>query len=288
MKAVADLITQMEVNTTASPNENTYLDDEGLKHCNVCHDYLETFIINPFTGVKTKVNCKCTCFFEEQKREEEAKRNFERQQEIKRLQKNSLLGERYKDVTFDNSRTGENAMFDKAFKRCRNYCEIPNKVLEEGYGMYIFGDSGTGKTHLTACMVNELVKQQKPVLFTNFFEISQIIRGTFNKNSKTSEIDMIEKIANIDFLFLDDLGTEKVTKNGEDNWLQEKVFEVLNKRYNNKKPTIFTSNYSLDELNTDRGLMEKTVERIFEMSSLILEIKGESNRIKNRQNELPF
>lgn len=287
MKAVADLITQMEVNTVNSPNENTYLDEEGLKHCSICNDYLEAVITHPFTGVETKVNCKCSCFFEAQRKEEEAKRNFERQQEIKRLQKNSLLGDRYKDVTFDNTITGENTMFDTAFKRCKNYCSVSSKVLEEGYGIYIYGDSGTGKTHLTACMVNELVKQQRPVLFTNFFEISQIIRGTF-KSSKTSEIEMIEKIANIDFLFLDDLGTEKVTKNGEDNWLQEKIFEILNKRYNNKKPTIFTSNYSLEELINNRGVMEKTVDRILEMSSVILKIEGESNRIKNRQNELPF
>ena len=287
MKAVADLITQMEVNTVNSPNENTYLDEEGLKHCSICNDYLEAVITHPFTGVETKVNCKCSCFFEAQRKEEEAKRNFERQEEIKRLQKNSLLGDRYKDVTFENTRTGENPMFDTAYKRCKNYCSVSSKVLEEGYGMYIYGDSGTGKTHLTACMVNGLVKQQRPVLFTNFFEISQIIRGTF-KSSKTSEIEMIEKIANIDFLFLDDVGTEKVTKNGEDNWLQEKIFEILNKRYNNKKPTIFTSNYSLEELINNRGVMEKTVDRILEMSSVILKIEGESNRIKNRQNELPF
>lgn len=287
MKAIADLIDKMEVNIVNSPNENTYIDDEGLKHCSICNDYLETFIVHPFTKVQTKVNCKCTCFFEEQKKEEEAKRNFERQQEIKRLQKNSLLGDRYKDVRFSNSRVGENPTFDIAFKRCKNYCDVSSNVLENGYGIYMYGDSGTGKTHLTACMVNELVKQQRPTLFTNFFEISQIIRGTF-KSAKTSEVEMIDKIANIDFLFLDDLGTEKVTKNGEDNWLQEKIFEILNKRYNNKKPTIFTSNYSLEELITNRGLMEKTVDRILEMSSLILKIEGESNRIKNRQKDLPF
>lgn len=287
MKAIADLVTRMEVNTASSPNENTYIDDDGLKHCSICNDYLETYIDLQFIGGQRKVPCICTCTVNKMKAEEEAKRNYERQEEIRRLQKNSLLGDRYKDVRFSNTRTGENPTFDTAFKRCRNYCEVSSNVLENGYGIYIYGDSGTGKTHLTACMVNELVRQQRPTLFTNFFEISQIIRGTF-KSSKTSEIDMIEKIANIDFLFLDDLGTEKVIKNGEDNWLQEKIFEILNKRYNNKKPTIFTSNYSLEELISNRGLMEKTVDRILEMSSLILKIEGESNRIKNRQNELPF
>lgn len=267
-------------------HENTYIKD-GLKHCSICNQPLETTINHPFTGEERIVNCVCHCTVEKLKKEDEERKNFQRQQEIRKLQKNSLLGDRYKEVRFDNTITGDNAMFDSAFIRCRKYCEISNKALQEGYGIYIYGDSGSGKTHLTACMVNELVKQQKPTLFTNFFEISQIIRGTF-KSNKDSEIDMIEKISNIDFLFIDDIGTEKVTKNGEDTWLQEKIFEILNKRYNNKKPTIFTSNYSLEELIINRGLMEKTVDRILEMSTAIIKIEGESYRIKNRKIEIPF
>lgn len=266
--------------------ENTYIKDD-LKYCGVCNEPLQTIIIHPFTGEERIVNCICQCTVNEMKKEEEERRNYERQQEIKKLQKNSLLGDRYKDTTFDITITGNNKMFDNAFKRCRNYCEVSSKVLKEGYGMYIYGDSGTGKTHLTACMVNELIKQNRPTLFTNFFEISQIIRSTF-KNNSDSEINMIEKISNIDFLFIDDLGTEKVTTNGEDNWLQTKIFEILNKRYNNKKPTVFTSNYSLEQLETERGLMSKTVDRILEMSTAILKIEGESYRIKNRKNEIPF
>ena len=280
-----NLINQAEANTLNSVN--TYIDEEGLKHCSICNWYLETIIINPFTKEPRKVNCICKCTEDKMKREEEEKRNYERQREIERLQKSSLLGDRYKNVRFEKTKLGDNKQFDEAFKRCKNYCDISSQVLENGYGIYLYGDSGTGKTHLTACMVNELIKQHRPVLFTNFFEISQFIRGTF-KSSKDTEANMIEKISNIDFLFIDDIGTEKVVKNGEDNWLQEKIFEILNKRYNNKKPTIFTSNYSLEELIVNRGVMEKTVDRILEMSSVILKIEGESYRIKNRSNEIPF
>lgn len=280
------VINRMDQSMHNSRNENTYIKN-GLLHCSICNEPLETIINNPFTGDERKVNCICQCDVEKAKREEEESRKAEMKREIKQLLRNSLLGERYKNAFFETTRTGENNTFDTAFKRCKNYCEVSSKVLENGYGIYLWGNSGTGKTHLTACMVNELSKQHRPTLFTNFFEISQIIRGTF-KSSTDSEANMIEKIANIDFLFIDDLGTEKVTKNGEDNWLQEKIFEILNKRYNNKKPTIFTSNYSLEELMNERGLMEKTVDRILEMSSLILKVEGGSYRIKNRNNEIPF
>lgn len=283
---INNLINKMDQNMQRSNDDNTYIKN-GLRHCSICDEPLQTIINNPFTKGERIVNCVCRCTVEKLKREEEERKNYEKQQQIRKLQRSSLLGDRYKNTTFDNTITGDNEMFDIAFKRCRNYCEVSSKVLNEGYGMYIYGDSGTGKTHLTACMVNELIKKNRPTLFTNFFEISQIIRGTFKSNTD-SEINMIEKISNIDFLFIDDLGTEKVTKNGEDNWLQEKIFEILNKRYNNKKPTIFTSNYSLEQLINERGLMEKTVDRILEMSTAILKIEGESYRIKNRKNEIPF
>lgn len=278
----------MEVNTANSQtSENTYIDEEGLKRCKICDGYLETIIDDLFNGGFKKVKCICKCTENKLKAEEERMRNIERQEKIKKLQKNSLLGARYKDVRFENTRIGENKTFDTAYERCKKYCEVSDDILKKGYGIYIWGDSGTGKTHLTACMVNALVHQQRTVLFTNFFEISQFIRGTFN-NSKETEMDIIEKIADVDFLFLDDLGTEKVTKNDEDTWLQGKIFEILNKRYNNKKPTIFTSNYSLEELFQNRGLMEKTIDRILEMSSALLYIEGESQRIKNRPSDLPF
>ena len=74
--------------------------------------------------------------------------------------------------------------------------------MEDGLGIYIYGDKGTGKTHLTACMANVLIKQRRQVLFTNFAEISKLIRGTFGRISE-SESDFIKRLAGIDFLFIE-------------------------------------------------------------------------------------
>lgn len=265
---------------------NTYLKDD-LLYCSLCNTPRQTIINNPFTGEPRKVNCICQCQAEKMRQEELEARNREKQREIDKLQKQSLLGDRYKNVRFDNTKTGYNAKFDEAYRRCKNYCEVSSKVLENGYGIYIFGDKGTGKTHLTACMVNELINQYKTVLFTNFFEISKMIRSTFNKKSETEE-EFINKISNIDFLFIDDIGSEVLKKNDEDTWLQGIVFDVINKRYNNKKPTVFTSNHSLQELITQRGLMPKTVDRMLEMANLILKIEGDSYRLEARNCDLPY
>lgn len=232
-----------------------------------------------------RVRCRCECQAEEY---DKAEKDRERQREIERLQRASLIGERYQKVNFELTETGHNPTFDAAFARCRKYCEVSDKVLAAGLGIYLYGDKGTGKTHLTACMANALISQCKQVLFTNFMEISKLLRATFGKQN-VSEAEYINKLATIDFLFIDDLGTERVQTKDGDLWLQEKIFDILNKRYNNKKPTIFTSNYNIQELITERGFAERTVDRIVEMSGAILKIEGDTYRLKARSAvELPF
>jgi len=89
-------------------------------------------------------------------------------------------------------------------------------------------------------------------------------------------------------LFFDDLGTEKLTKNQEDTWLQCLLFDLINRRYNARKTTIFSSNYSINELVTKRGLAKRTASRIAEMSAgAVLKISGESMRGKFTE-KLPF
>ena len=87
------------------------------------------------------------------------------------------------------------------------------------------------------------------------------------------------RFANIEVLFFDDLGTEIFTKNSNDTWLQGLLFDLINKRYNCKKATIFSSNHSLNELINERGIAEKTVDRISEMTSgAVMKIEGVSLR----------
>lgn len=263
-------------------NDNEYYDEfNNTIRCKKCNDKL----ITDFEVFGKRQRCICKCKEEELKAEEEKLRQQEKLQQLDKLRKASLLGDKYKDVNFENTEKSHET-FNKALVRCKNYCEIYKQSLEKGYGIYIYGNSGTGKTHLTACICNELLKKGQQCLFTNFFEISRSIRATFNSKSE-DESNMINRIASVDFLFIDDLGTELARKNGEDTWLQEKIFEIVNKRYNENKPTIFSSNYSLNQLIDERGIMNKTVDRIAEMATVILKIEGNSVR-HNRKKNIPF
>lgn len=283
MEHISQIINQSSI-TTSSQN-NTYIGEDGLIYCSNCHTLRETKNIVSVFNKRMPVMCEC---MKEKERKEKEQAEYKRKMQIlDRLRSASLLGERYTNTTFENTDTSVGGDFLKAFERCKKYCEIADTVLENGYGIYIYGNSGTGKTHLTACICNELISQYRQCLFTNFFEISKLIRATWGRNNTDAE-SIIRNIGEVDFLFIDDLGTEALRKNGEDNWLQEQVFDIINKRYNNKKPTIFSSNHSLNELMTERGMMDKTVDRIMEMSTAIIKVNGESYRAKNRRKGVAF
>lgn len=224
--------------------------------------------------------CKCQSQALEEQRELEQKK--QRLMRFEKLKQASLLGERYKNASFDSLDLNRPQDFIDAVARCKKFCERWEDVKKEGLGIYLYGDVGTGKSLLTACIGNCLLSQMIPVLFTNFFEISKQIKKSFS-DSTITESDFVEKLATIDLLIIDDIGTEQMVKNGERTWLQDKIYDVVNARYVNKKPTIFSSNESLVDLVENCGLMKKTVDRIAAMSTAKIKLQGTSYRLTEQQ-----
>lgn len=269
---------QTTQNLTYNPEEEYQKD--GIIYCKVCNEPRTVEI--PAIGV---MRCPCSC----QQKEYEAKMVASK---IEELRKSSLIGSRFAGATFKTTEVTSKE-FGVVYNRCRRYCEVADTVLSRGIGIYLYGEKGRGKTHLAACMANQLITQLHSVLFTNFSEISQAIRNTFGNRrievgvGKTEQ-ELTKKLSEVEFLFIDDFGTEKVAKGNEDLWLQGKVYDIINSRYINNKPTIFTSNYSLRELVETRGVADKTVDRIMEMTEII-KLEGVSYRKLIRQKrDLPF
>jgi len=254
-------------------HKEEYIKDGDI-YCKVCDTPRTCF------GFTQKVRCLCECQSRKYEEQKELEQRADRLRQLEKLKVASLLGERYKNATFSNTDMACDD-FAKVADRARKYCEVAGKVLTQGTGIYLYGAKGTGKTHLTACIANELMASYYSVLYTNFSEISKSIRATYG-NRGESEQAFIDKLATIDFLFIDDFGTESVARDGDDLWLQEKIFEVVNKRYNANKPIIFTSNYSLADMIKSRGLADKTVDRITEMCEVI-KLDGKSYRLKAKQ-----
>lgn len=266
-----NILTQALIDTLNDQEE--YIKDGDI-YCKECDTPRTCF------GFTKKVRCYCECMTRNAKEQKELEQRAERLRQLEKLKVASLLGERYKNVTFGKTDM-DNDDFAKVADRAKKYCVAAGKVLAQGVGIYLYGAKGTGKTHLTACIANELMSNYYSVLYTNFSEISKSIRATYG-NRGESEQAFIDKLATIDFLFIDDFGTESVARDGDDLWLQEKIFEVVNKRYNANKPIIFTSNYSLAEMVKTRGLADKTVDRISEMCEVI-KLDGKSYRLKAKE-----
>ena len=268
-----------------SQNQESSAQNTPNETCSICGEKL---VKNAeVMGIHYSFRVMCKCKLKQIEEEKLNQEKIEKMQRVEKLKKFSLLGERYKNATFESSQTGINSSFDRAFKRCRKYCEIHEITIKNGYGIYLFGDKGTGKTHLTACMANDLMSKCVPVLFTNLFEISKAVKSTFGRETGQTEQALIDKFSNIDVLFFDDLGTEIFTKNSNDTWLQGLLFDLINKRYNCKKATIFSSNYSLNDLINKRGIAEKTVDRISEMTSgAVMKIEGISLRNTKNQEKI--
>lgn len=260
-----------------------------LEVCSVCGEKTQSIVdFKAFGGLKA-VHRDCKCERDRREFEEQACLNAEKMAQIEKLKSLSLLRKIYKNVTFESTLESQNPEFNNVLKRCKRFCENHKKVIENGHGIYIWGDIGTGKTHLTACIANELLNKCVPVLFTNLFEVSKAVRATFKRDSDITEQNLMNQFSKIDFLIFDDLGSEVFTNaKQEESWLNGLLYDLINSRYNAGKSTIFTSNYGLKELVEKRGIAEKTVNRIFAMTnSAVMRISGESMRGKFGK-EVPF
>ena len=124
-----------------------------------------------------------------------------------------------------------------AFNEAQQYASGPQGWL------VLLGGYGCGKTHLAAAIANQIVKRGQAVLFIVVPDLLDHLRATFGPNSTVSYDERFDQVRNAPLLILDDLGTQSSTP-----WAQEKLFQILNYRYNARFPTIITSNQSLEEI----------------------------------------
>lgn len=260
--------------------EDEYEDKNGLPICKKCNN--PRYFKSEDGEFLTRCLCKCQSEALKQKKETENKLYI-----INSLKKYAITNARYENSKFETTEIIDNESFKNCYYRCKSYCENADRIVNTNMGLYICGNVGCGKTHLMYCMVNALTDKLYSCLVTNFINITNNIKINFN--NKNALRDYLGKLYEVDFLFIDDLGVEKVTDtDGNTNWVQEKMFEIIDERYNNNKPIIYTSNYKISEL-LGIGLHERIASRINETSAAIFHIDCESYRIKLKRNrEIPF
>lgn len=125
-----------------------------------------------------------------------------------------------------------------AYQKCRDFAE--NIQHLEKHWILLIGTYGCGKTHLAAAIANYCLQHNQPVLFLNTPDLLDYLRATFAPGSDMSYTERFDEIRTAPVLILDDLGTESPTA-----WAIEKLYQLINYRYNARLPTVITTNKDL-------------------------------------------
>ena len=203
----------------------------------------------------------------------------------------SRIPPRYEHCTLESFEPGSPPL-TTALNKAMTFCDgYPHLGDDEGLGLLFTGDNGVGKTHLAVAVLRELITA-KGVRgqFWDFHELIREIKSSYDPETKTTELQVLEPVVEMDVLLLDDLGAWKMT-----DWMQDTLFYILNSRYMAKRPTIITTNYqdvtreeavAADALRRREFLVERISQRLrsrlMEMCAVV-RMNGQDRRQVARQ-----
>ena len=145
------------------------------------------------------------------------------------------------------------------------------------------GNNGVGKTHLACSIANELIKNGIPIIYGTLINLLAELRNSYDSDNNISEMEIIKLYEKVDLLIIDDLGKEKPSE-----WGLEKLFTIINSRYENNLPVIITTNYNQNSLaerlslNGEIETAKSIISRLYEMCYLV-KINDIDHRIKKKK-----
>jgi len=166
-----------------------------------------------------------------------------------RLLEDARIPPRYKRCDLDTFVTYPNENLLSAVRQARRFAE---SFPEPRKGLCLIGPPGIGKTHLAVAVLRRvIIAKGARGLFYDVRDLLRIIRSTYNPLVKTAEMDVLRPVMDAELLVLDDMGSEKTSE-----WVEETMNLIVNTRYNERRHTIFTSNYldTPDDAQDDSGL----------------------------------
>ena len=164
---------------------------------------------------------------EERERQEQRMKEEEQLLYVRRLKAAGIQERHLQDWTFAS------ATDTPSVQMAKRYTENWKKVKAENLGLLLWGDVGTGKSFLAACIANALLEKGVPVLMTNFSKILNQM-GAMYSDERYRYIASFNRFS---LLIIDDLGTENLTP-----FVISQLFHVINSRDLSRKTTIISTN----------------------------------------------
>lgn len=252
--------------------EGDYEREDGILMCGKCHTPRRKYIDVMGRQVLVPIPCQCRKDADEAKQlEEKRQKDFEAVQDLK---KGSLIDSKFKDCTFATCKVVPDNI--KQVRLCKSYADRFEQMLEKNQGLLLYGNVGTGKSYLSACIANSIMERLHSVCATSTVKIMDLARDF---NAKEALANLEAKMMKADLLILDDLGAES-----ESTYAKEIVYRVIDDRYRTQKPMVITTNLTLKQIAQCLDLNKKRVyDRILEVC-YPMQFDGKSFRQIEAQN----
>ena len=205
---------------------------------------------------------------------QEQKKNEHYREIINQFYSQNYISKRLKDYNFNNFKVTDSNKNEVEI--AKDYTKKCTENKQEN-GLIITGNTGVGKTHLAASIANELIKNGQPVIFGTLINLLTEVKGSYSIDGEY-ESKIINKYSKIGLLIIDDLGKERPSE-----WTLEKLFTIINNRYENNLPVIITTNYNREKLrerlacNKNYEIADSIISRLYEMCKGI-NITGKDKR----------
>jgi DNA replication protein DnaC len=171
----------------------------------------------------------------------------------------SVIPPRYRGVSFDRPPVSDMArdlQTKAAVSEVRGFVDDLDARLEEGRGLWLFGDTGTGKTTLAMLISKAALEAGKTVAIYSLPKLLARIRRTYDSEpGGDSYLSFFERLTSVDLLHIDDLGAEK-----RSDWVLEQLYALVNERYETQRSVLITTNLPHEELEEQIG--SRTVSRL--------------------------
>ena len=190
---------------------------------------------------------------------------------------NSVIPARYRGVSFDRPPITE--IDSVVVNAVRDWVEDLDRNLAEGRGLWLMGDTGTGKTSLAMLVSKEALKRDRTVAIYSLPKLFARIRATYDAGPEgDSYAEFFESLCSVDLLHLEDLGTEKRTE-----WVLEQLYALINERYERQNSILVTTNFDQSQLEEQLG--DRILSRLVEICGDPLPLYGTDHRLEFRPPE---